>query len=477
MAFLCRSLLIASCGLAFVTSPIAGLAADRPAKPNVVLVYADDLAYADIGPFGAKEIQTPHLDRMAREGMRFTDFYVSQAVCSASRAALMTGCYANRVSIQGALGPNSKVGLHHDEWTIAEVLKQRGYATAIYGKWHLGDHPSYLPSQQGFDDYFGLPYSNDMWPFHPTSGKGFPDLPLISGDRIINPKVTPQDQTQLTKQYTEHAVGFIEKHKDEPFFVYVPHSMPHVPIFASERFKGTSKAGLFGDVISEIDWSVGQILETLQRLKLDDQTLVIFTSDNGPWLSYGEHAGSAGPLREGKGTAWEGGQRVPCVMRWPGQIPAGRDCREVAGTIDVLPTLAEITQSKLPPNKLDGRSIWPLLSGQAGAKSPHAAYYFYWGRELHAVRSGQWKLHFPHSYRSLKQGGGSGGQPGAYVEKTTGLALYDLQADIGEATNVATENEDVVSRLSDLANQVRAELGDTLTKQTGSEVRPIGQVR
>lgn len=444
--------------------------------PNFVVIYADDLGYADIGPFGAKDIDTPNLDRMAREGMKLTSFYVSQAVCSASRAALLTGCYSNRVSVFGAFGPRSKVGINAREWTIAEVLKQQHYATAIYGKWHLGDAPQFLPTRHGFDDYLGLPYSNDMWPFHPTGGKNYPDLPLISGDKVINPKVTAEDQAQLTKQYTEHACRFIEQHASKPFFVYMPHSMPHVPIFASENFKGRSKAGLFGDVISEIDWSVGQVLETLKRLKLDEQTLVIFTSDNGPWLSYGHHAGSAGPLREGKGTAWEGGQRVPFIARWPGQIPAGSVCDEVAGTIDVLPTLAELSASPLPPHKLDGRSIWRLLMGQPGAKSPHESYWYYWGKELHAVRSGSWKLHFPHEYRSLVKGGVDG-QPGPYVPKKTGLALYDLQVDIGEQINVADQHPDVVARLQEFAEVARQELGDALTNRTGSEVRPIGQVQ
>lgn len=450
------------------------LAADR--QPNFVVIFADDLGYADIGPFGAKEIETPHLDRMAQEGMKLTDFYVSQAVCSASRAALLTGCYSNRVGVFGAFGPKSKVGIHPQEWTIAEVLKQKQYATAIYGKWHLGDAPQFLPTRNGFDDYFGLPYSNDMWPFHPTGGKSYPDLPLISGDKVVNPKVTADDQALLTRQYTEHAVNFIEQHKDAPFFVYVPHSMPHVPIYASDAFKGKSKAGLYGDVISEIDWSVGTILQTLKRLNLDEHTLVIFTSDNGPWLSYGNHAGSAGPLREGKGTAWEGGQRVPCLARWPGKIPASSVTHEVAATIDVLPTIAEIAGAQLPPNKLDGRSIWPLLQARPNAKSPHESYYFYWGRELHAVRSGQWKLHFPHPYRSLVREGGRDGKPGPYVEKQTELALFDLVSDIGEQTNVADAHPDVVAKLKDYAEIARRELGDSLTKRMGEELRPIGQV-
>jgi arylsulfatase A len=289
--------------------------------PNVVIIFIDDMGYADIGPFGASAYQTPHLDRMAREGRRFTDFYVTQAVCSASRAGLLTGCYNARIGIQGALGPASRHGIHDDEMTIAELCKQKNYATACYGKWHLGHHRQFLPMQHGFDDYYGLPYSNDMWPLHPTAK--FPDLPLIDKNEIINPAVTPEDQRQLTTQYTERAVSFIERNKDRPFFLYVPHSMVHVPLYVSDKFEGKSRHGLFGDVVMEVDWSVGQILDTLRQHQLDNKTLVVFTSDNGPWLSYGDHAGSARPLREGKGTMFDGGCREPSIMWWPGKIPAG----------------------------------------------------------------------------------------------------------------------------------------------------------
>jgi arylsulfatase A-like enzyme len=316
-----------------------------------------------------------------------------------------------------------------------------------------------------------------MWPFHPQAGNRFPDLPLIDGDKVANPKVTADDQAQLTTWYTERAVKFIEEHKDGPFFVYVPHSMPHVPIFASDQFKGKSKRGLYGDVIMEIDWSVGQILGTIKRLGLDERTLVIFTSDNGPWLSYGDHAGSALPLREGKGTTWEGGQREPCVMRWPGKIPAGSVCRELAATIDLLPTVARLAGAELPGDRIiDGKDIWPLMSGEPGAKSPHKAYYFYWGNELQAVRSGKWKLHFPHEYRSLKGEGGRGGTPGPYVQRRTGLALYNLEEDSGETTDVSTRYPDVVQRLYSLGDEARRDLGDSATKQTGANVRPPGRL-
>lgn len=454
-----------------VLATASATAAER--LPNFVIVYADDLGYGDIGCFGAKGYTTPNLDKLAADGIRFTDFYVAQAVCSASRTALLTGCYPNRVGILGALGPASKIGIHADETLLPEVLRQRGYATAIYGKWHLGHHEKFLPQQHGFDDYFGLPYSNDMWPFHPTSK--FPNLPLIAGNQIVNPNVTAQDQPNLTTWYTEHAVKFIESHREQPFFLYVPHAMPHVPLFVSEKFRGKTERGLFGDVISEIDWSVGQIVAALRRFQLERETLVVFASDNGPWLSYGNHAGTAGTLREGKGTAWEGGVRVPCVMRWPGKIRAGTECHELAATIDLLPTFAKLAGAPLPKNKIDGLDIGPLLVGDGTAKTPHEVYAYYWNQELQAVRSGPWKLHFPHSYRSLKTAG-KDGSPGPYEEKKCGLELYDLANDVGESRNVADDHPDEVARLQKLADGVRADLGDTLTGRKGTGVRPAGQL-
>ncbi len=449
---------------------------EKISRPNIVIIFADDQGYGDLGVFGAKGFETPNLDRMAKQGMTFTNFYAAQAVCSASRAALMTGCYSNRVGILGALGPRSRHGINAKETTIAELVKPLGYATAIFGKWHLGHHPQFLPTRHGFDEYFGLPYSNDMWPYHPTAK--FPDLPMFDGEKIINPKVTPKDQAQLTTWYTEHAVEFIEKNKDKPFLLYVPHSMPHVPLYVSDKFKGKSRQGAYGDVIMEIDWSVGQILGTLKKHGLEEKTLVIYTSDNGPWLSYGDHAGSAGPLREGKGTSWDGGQREPTIMRWPGKIPAGKTCNELAATIDVFATVAAITGAKLPQQKIDGVNISRLMFDKSGkAKSPHEAYYFYWGRHLQAVRSGQWKLHFPHAYRSLNgRKGGTGGKPVRYEQLKTGLALYDLTNDIGEKHNVADTHPDVVKRLTALANRARKDLGDSATRQKGSGVREPGRL-
>jgi arylsulfatase A len=460
MMRLCGSVV---CG--WLISWVTTFAAERP--PNVVVMFADDLGYADLGCYGGRDVSTPHLDRMATEGVRFTDFYVAQAVCSASRTALLTGCYPQRLGIEGALMPDSRHGLAAAETTLAEVLRDRGYATAIFGKWHLGHWPQFLPTQHGFDEYFGLPYSNDMWPQHPTAK--FPELPLVEGDRVIalNP-----DQTQLTTWYTQRAIQFMEAHREQPFFLYVPQAMPHVPLFVSDKFAGRSPRGLYGDVIAEIDWSMGQILATLQRLKLDEQTLVIFTSDNGPWLSYGDHAGSAGPLREGKGTAWDGGVRVPCLARWPGKIAAGSVCSQPAMTIDLLPTVAGLAQAKLGPLPIDGRNIWPLLAGEAAASNGlnERPLLFYWGRELHAIRQGPWKLHFPHSYRALERGG-SGGTPGPYQNQKTPLALYDLSRDLGETTSVAEQHPEVVAELSRLAEAARVDLGDALLQRPGRGVR------
>lgn len=445
---------------------------DTEQLPNFVIIFTDDQGYADVGCFGAEDFETPNLDRMATEGVRFTDFYVAQAVCSASRAALLAGCYPNRIGILHALGPQSKHGIHENEMTIAEVLKQRGYATAIYGKWHLGHHPMFLPARHGFDDYFGLPYSNDMWPKHPEHPENYPELPLIEGEKTIeyNP-----DQSMLTTWYTERALKFIEQNKDRPFFLYVPHSMPHVPLHVSDKFKGKSKQGMYGDVIMEIDWSVGQILSTLRRLGLDERTLVVFTSDNGPWLSYGDHAGSARPLREGKATVWEGGVRVPCIMRWSSKIPANSVCKESAMTIDLLPTIAKRANVKLPQHKIDGLDIWPLISGAPAAKSPHAALYFYWGKNLQAIRSGKWKLHFPHDYRTLEgRSGGTGGMPVKYNQTKTDLALFDLENDIGEQHNVSAEHPDIVERLMTLADKIRDDLGDG--DREGINQRPPGTI-
>ncbi len=454
-------------------------AATRP--PNIVLIFCDDLGYSDIGAFGAGGYKTPHLDRLAAQGRTFRQFYSAQAVCSASRAALLTGCYPNRIGLFGALGPNSKTGIHADEMTLAELVKQRDYATAIYGKWHLGSQPEFLPTRHGFDEWFGLPYSNDMWPHHPEAQPGsYPDLPLYANEQVINPAVQPADQEQLTTQYTERAVRFIGEHTDRPFFLYVAHSMPHVPLYVSAKFKGKSTRGLFGDVFMELDWSVGEILRALDRHKLADDTLVIFTSDNGPWLSYGDHAGSAFPLREGKGTSWEGGVRVPCIMRWPGRIPAGTESQQALMTIDLFPTIAGLIAAKLPDHPIDGRDVWPIISGQPDAVNPHDHYFLYYNRnDLEGVLSGdgRWKLVLPHTSRTLGgRPGGFGGRPAKYEPEKVEQALYDLHADRAEVNDVTTKFPEVVVDLSTAAERMRAELGDELAKKTGGHVREPGRV-
>lgn len=452
-------------------------ASDAGGLPNVIIIFMDDLGYADTGPFGATAYSTPALDRMAQEGRIFTDFYVSQAVCSASRASLLTGCYNVRVGIFGALNHSALIGINAEELTLAEVFKSRGYSTCCIGKWHLGHHPKFLPTEHGFDEYFGLPYSNDMWPFHPTAGDKFPPLPLLEGTNVVDPDVTAEDQRFLTRRYTERAIDFINRSKDGPFFLYIAHAMVHVPLFCAPEFEGKTGRGLFADVMAEIDWSVGEILNTLRKLGLDRRTWVIFTSDNGPWLSYGDHAGSAGPLREGKGTTFEGGVRVPCVMWWPGTIPAGTVCREPVMTIDLLPTIAARLGVDISDRRIDGKDIWPLVVGQDGAKSPHQALFFYWDRELQAVRMGKWKLHFPHTYRTLGgRPGGTGGNPVAYQQAKIDLALFDLEADVGETTNVVDKYPEVVAQITELAEKMREDLGDSLTKRPARGARPPGRI-
>jgi arylsulfatase A-like enzyme len=474
-----------------LTSLTLSAADQRP--PNVVLILVDDLGYADLGCFGAEKIKTPHMDRMASEGMKFTSFYVAQAVCSASRAALMTGCYANRVGMQGALNHTSKEGIHPDEFLLPEMCKARGYATAAFGKWHLGTDLLFNPLHNGFDEFLGIPYSNDNSKYHPSLAQEMPPLPFYDGLKVIE---TDPDQSQFTRRFTERATSFIERHKEQPFFLYVPHVMPHVPIFASAPFRGKSSAGLYGDVVQEIDESVGQILDTLKRCGIDQNTLVILFSDNGPFLSYGNHAGSAKPLREGKLTTFDGGVRSPFIARWPGHIPAAQVCDEPVMEIDLLPTFATLIGGKLSDRKIDGKDILPLLEGKPGAKSPHEALVFYGGNELQAIRSGPWKLHFPHPYITVDGEPGRDGKPArfgqmkpkaitqsgiagiasrhGYRVENIGLSLYNLNDDPGETHDVSKEHPEIVARLQKLAEPTRKELGDTLLKVKGTENRPLG---
>lgn len=443
--------------------------------PNVVLIFTDDQGYNDVGVFGASDIETPNLDALAQKGIRLTNFYAAQAVCSASRAALLTGTYPNRIGIHGALWPSAPMALNPSETTMAEMLKSKGYATGIFGKWHLGSTPGYLPQNHGFDTFFGIPYSNDMWQKHPTD-PNYPPLPLYQDDTRIR---FLDDQTSLTTEITEKAISFIEQNQNKPFFAYVPHPQPHVPLFVSDKFKGKSKRGMYDDVISEIDWSVGEIWKTIERLNLDDNTILIFTSDNGPWMSYGKHSGSAFPLREGKGTAWEGGVREPFIMYWKNHLEGGKVINTPAMTIDIFPTLAHITRASLPDVKIDGKNILPVLKGQT-AQSPQEAYFFYYNtNELQAVRSGKWKLYFPHQYRTLKgKQGRDDGKPIEYeYVSLTEMELYDLENDISETRNMATANPETVARLQRLANRARFDMGDALTKTKGTGNRAPARLR
>lgn len=448
---------------------------ERP--PNVIFILTDDQGYADLGIYGAQDIQTPNLDRLANEGAYFTSYYATQPVCSASRASILTGCYPDRIGIHNAYSPGSKVGLNPEETTLAELLQEKGYKTGIFGKWHLGDAPKFMPRNHGFDEFFGILYSNDMWPKHPQQGTvfNFPDIALYENETPIQ---ILEDQTFLTGALTERALAFVKKNKEQPFFVYLPHPQPHVPLFAAAPFQNTQERGLYGDVISEIDDSVGQIMNTLKTEGLEENTIVIFTSDNGPWLSYGGHSGSAGKFREGKGTNWEGGHRVPSIIRYPKVIAPHTKIEAPAMGIDWLPTLAAFTQSSLPEKKIDGASLVPLLTGQT-SRSPHENFFFYYRtNELHAVRHKEWKLYLPHTYRSLngKQGTNDGFPVPYEMNEITSPELYNLQLDPEEQQNIAALHPEWVAQISKIADSVRGVLGDRLTGIKGSEVRAVGSI-
>jgi len=456
--------------------------------PNIVIVFTDDQGYGDVGCYGATGYQTPHLDRVASQGMKFTNFYSAQPVCSASRAGLLTGCYPNRIGISGALFPFNDVGINDDELTIAEMLKERGYSTAIFGKWHLGHHEQFLPLQHGFDEYLGLPYSNDMWPIKvdgtrakPGEGRGnYPDLPLIEDNETKEYITSLDGQDKLTTLYTEKAVDFINRNKENPFFLYVPHSMPHVPLGVSDKFRGKSDQGFYGDVIMEIDWSVGQIQKAIMDNDLEDNTIFIFTTDNGPWLNYGNHAGSSGGLREGKTTSWEGGQRVPCIIKWPGHIPKGTVCNKLASSIDFMPTIAEIVDGQLSENTIDGLSILELWKGNMDASPRQNLYYYYGTNNLNAVRKGNWKLVFPHTYQSYEATvPGNDGYGGRRIRiEVDSLELYNLMRDPGERYNVIDLYPGIVEDLLALGDKARNDLGDlNVGLERGSGSREIGHLR
>lgn len=456
----------------------ASISKPEAKTPNIVLFFIDDLGYGDLSVTGALGYKTPNLDKMAAEGTRFTNFMAAQAVCSASRAGLLTGCYPNRVGVSGAFGPNSHLGLSPKEETIAELVKAQGYATGIFGKWHLGSDQEFLPLQQGFDEYYGVPYSHDMWPLHPWQERAkYPPLHWIDGNKETKEIKNLDDASELTPVITEKAIGFIKKNKNKPFFLYVPHPLPHVPLAASARFKGKSQRGLFGDVLMELDWSVGEIMKELKAQGLDNNTLVIFTSDNGPWLNYGDHAGSAGGFREGKGTSYEGGQREPTIMRWPGVVPAGRVSNKLLSTIDVLPTIAKLTGAKLPKEKIDGIEFTDLLKGDDSTTPRKEFLYYYRRNSLEAVRKDNWKLVFAHPGRTYEGSlPGKNGQPGpAPEDHSIPRALYNLARDPGERYDVQEQNPEIVAELEKIADAAREDLGDDLQKRDGKNRRLIGK--
>lgn len=437
-------------------------AAQAADKPNFVLIFIDDMGYGDIGPYGSQVNPTPNLDRMAAEGMKLTSFYAAP-VCSASRAQLMTGSYAPRVSVPGVFFPAGPRGLHPDEKTVAEYLKELGYATTCIGKWHLGDQPEFLPTRQGFDHYFGIPYSNDMGRASAETGKRV--HPLVR-DEDVAELLEDEDQRQITRAYTGEAIEFIEANRNRPFFLYLPHTAMHVPIYPHPDFVGTTENGRYGDWVAEVDWSVGEVLKTLRRLDLEEKTLVVFTSDNGPWMSKGEDGGVATPLRGSKGGTLEGGVREPTIAWWPGRIEPGSSNDSIAGTTDILPTFVSLAGGKPGPNvKIDGYDLSQVLLGKA-EKSDRAAWYYYRGTQLKAVRSGPWKL----AIAPQSLGMGIREKP---EDLQSDLRLYHLDNDIREMHDVAKEHPDVVARLQKLADEMKADIG---SGKSGPGVRPAGKV-
>ena len=422
--------------------------------PNVVMIFLDDSGWADFQPFSLPPYRTPNVEQLANEGCCFRQFYVPQAVCSASRAALLSGCYPGRTKIFGAHGPNAR-GLDPKYATIGEVMKKRGYTTAVFGKWHIGDQPDTRPPARGFDESCGLMYSNDMWEFHPENPEHWGKYPLQFWDngKATIKRVTKEHQPMLTTWYTEHAVDFIHRNKDKPFFLYVPHSMPHVPLFCSDKFKGKSGVGLYGDVMMEIDWSVGQIMKALKTNGVEDNTFVFFSSDNGPWVSYGNHAGKT-LFREAKGTSFDGGTRSACIMKFPGRITPGTLSNRAFGTIDMLPTIAHLAGARLPDNPVDGKNVWDLIVAKPGAENPHAYYPFSTGRNFEGIISGdgRWKLHLPHSYRTLVTAG-IDGMAGKYRQEKVELSLFDMEKDPCETTNVLNEHPKIAEKLKKIAER------------------------
>jgi len=444
--------------LLFISVVSSSCSADKELRsPNVVIIFLDDSGWSDFQPFSDGDIPTPSVQKLAEEGTMFKNFYVPQAICSASRAALMTGCYPGRTKVFGAHGPHAR-GLETAFPTIGEVFQAGGYETAIFGKWHCGDQPDTRPHVRGFNESCGLMYSNDMWKHHPGNPEYWGQFPIRfweNGEVIIE-DVSAEDQKNLTRWYTEHAVDFIGRHSKEPFLLYVPHSMPHVPVFCSESFEGKSGTGLYGDVIMELDWSVGEITRALKKNGLEKNTVVIFSSDNGPWTSYGNHAGST-PFREAKATTFDGGTRSACIIRYPGKIEKGGISEKAFSTIDLLPTLCHLTGVKPPDSEIDGDNVWNLIAGNPGAENPHQYYAFSAGQNFEAVMSGdgKWKLHLPHNYRTLVKAG-KDGMPGTYKQLHTDLALFNMMEDPFESTDVKDQHPLLVKQLMEFATLHRS---------------------
>ena len=439
-------------------------------SPNIIFILTDDLGYGDLSSYGSETIKTINIDKLAEDGVKLTSYYAAQPVCSASRAAILTGVYPNRIGIYNAFGPKSDLGISHNEYTLAEMLKDNGYETGIFGKWHLGSKKEFFPTNHGFDEFYGILYSNDMWRWHPENPEGYPqDLLLYSNENALEEIV---DQSNLTKDITTQSINFIEKNRDNPFFLYIAHPQPHVPLFVSEDFEDLTGNGLYADVITEIDYSVGRILDKIEESGLTENTIVVFTSDNGPWLSYGDHSGSSRIYREGKGTTWEGGVRVPSIIKFPyGLKPSIID--EPVMAIDWMPTFANITRSKLSQNKIDGKDIWPLLSGEVN-RTPHKELYFYHRvNELHSIRMNNWKIQFSRTYRSLNgRAGGKDGIPVKYdmnlIEKNE---LYNLKDDPQEKINVYDSFPEIAKKMEELGDKARIKLGDNLMGIKGKENR------
>jgi arylsulfatase len=463
--------------LVSVFSTLASFSGNKDRLPNIIIIYIDDMGYGDVSPYNDQINYTPNFQWLAENGITLTDFYVSQAVCSASRTSLLTGCYSNRLGIHGALFPDSKIGLNPSELTIADMLKAKHYSTAAIGKWHLGNRTEFLPTKQGFDYYYGIPYSNDMWYMNTT--RTFPPLPVIENEMTTD---TVIEQSWFTQRFTKKALDFIESKKSSPFFLYLAHPMPHVPIYTSGKFKGKTGKGLYADVIAEIDWSVGEIINKLKKLKLEENTLLIVASDNGPWMPYGNHAGVTNGLRESKGTSWEGGVRTPCLMYWKGRL--GKTVKVIntpVMNIDILPTIAYLTNSSLPEKPIDGINVWNLLSNESKAEEVNYTrplFIYYNTNELQAMRWKNWKLYFPHTYNSIEgQLPANDGKRGQTKQvKLDFTELYDLNSDKGEKINVAEKHPDIVSKMNEMADEIRKKIGDNLKGIKGTDNREPGRV-